>query len=413
MAGAALRISQTGAGYGSWTVEVAHAQRLVDVVVEAVRERQDELVERMLERFAAEVPESGVGDDPDMAAAMRQSSHGNIRAVLVHMARGGRPLPSGPPEDAIEEARISAQAGVPLAALLQTYRIGQSVAWDAVLDAVTAIEGLDATARSEVLRRCTQHTFAYIDAVIPFVADEYTRERDRLLRGREQRRVQLVRDVLDGADADGGELGYDLLGEHRAAVAWGPAADAELARLAAELHAPLLVVAVNSQTTWAWLGGGAAGDDRALRAAIAPWDGGLAFGRAAAGPDGFRSGHREARAAHRIGAATGDPVTFFDDVALESTMLADEQAARAFVAAELGALDASRDGAKLRETLSAYFACGFNASAAAAMLEINDRTVAYRLNRVEELLGRPVRERQAELQAAIRLEGVLGLAPPP
>jgi hypothetical protein len=57
---------------------------------------------------------------------------------------------------------------------------------------------------------------------------------------------------------------------------------------------------------------------------------------------------------------------------------------------------------------SAYFECSFNASAAAAKLKVNDRTIAYRLNIVEQLLGRPVRARQTELQAAIRLERVLG-----
>jgi DNA-binding PucR family transcriptional regulator len=79
----------------------------------------------------------------------------------------------------------------------------------------------------------------------------------------------------------------------------------------------------------------------------------------------------------------------------------------------LSPLDSGRDGVKLRETLSAYFACGFNASAAAALLKVNDRTIAYRLNTIEQLLGRRVRARQAELRAAIRLERVLrtGLEP--
>ena len=75
-------------------------------------------------------------------------------------------------------------------------------------------------------------------------------------------------------------------------------------------------------------------------------------------------------------------------------MLADERAARAFIAAELAPLDRGRDGGKLRETLSAYASSGFNASAAAAMLKVNDRTIAYRLNSIEEQLGRPVRARQ-------------------
>jgi PucR C-terminal helix-turn-helix domain/GGDEF-like domain len=389
-------------------VNVVEAQHAVDTVAQAVRRHEDDLVERMLERFGTDVPDSGVGDDPDMAAALRHSAYANLRAGLAHMGRRGPPLPAGPPSDAIAGARISAQAGVPLAAVLQSYRIGQSVVWDAILQAVCALDDLDAKARSEVLRVCTQYSFAYVDTITPFVTNEYTRERDRLLRGREQRRVQLVRDVLDGGEVDSGDLGYDLEMTHRAAVAWGAGAEAELVRFAGRLRALLLVVSVSGQTVWGWLGAGAVADDRALRAAVGDWPGGLAFGRAASGPDGFRTSHREARAAHRVGAATGDAVTHFDEVALETLMLADERAARAFVAAELSSLDAGRDGIKLRETLSAYFACGFNASAAASLLNVNDRTVAYRLNTIEQLLGRPVRARQAELQAAIRLERVLG-----
>jgi hypothetical protein len=383
---------------------VPDVQGAVDAVARAVRRREDELVATMLERFAREVSDSGVGEDPDMTAAMRASSYANLRAAMAQLTDGRPPLPSGPPSDAIEEARTSAQAGVSLAALLQTYRIGQAVAWDAILDAVGALD----EHRAEVLRVCTHHSFTYVDAVIPFVTEEYTRERDRLVRSREQRRVQIVRDLLDGGDVHSGELGYELRDTHRAVIAWGPGAESELSRLAGELNARLLVVAAAGQTLWGWLGGNAAGEDRALRAALGPWAGGLAFGRPADGLHGFRDSHGEARAAHRIGVATGAPVTHFDDVALESVLLADEPAARAFVAGELSALDRGRDGAKLRETLSAYFASGFNASAAAAALKVNDRTIAYRLNTIEELLGRPVRTRQAELQAAIRLERILG-----
>jgi hypothetical protein len=250
--------------------------------------------------------------------------------------------------------------------------------------------------------------------VIPFVTEEYTRERDRLMRGREQRRVQLVRDVLDGAVVDGGELGYELATNHRGVIGWGEGTDMILPLLAATLELRLLLVSVSGQTVWAWLGG-TRQSDPALRRALAELElggGGLAFGRVGDGPDGFRSSHREARGAHRIAVATGPAVMHYDDVALECVMLADERAARAFIAAELAPLDRGRDGAKLRETLTAYFASGFNASAAAAMLKVNDRTIAYRLNSIEEQLGRPVRARQTELQAAIRLERVLeGRAP--
>ena len=57
------------------------AQRAVDRVTQAVREREDELVVRMLERFAEDVPDSAVGQDPDMTTAVRLSCYGNLHAA--------------------------------------------------------------------------------------------------------------------------------------------------------------------------------------------------------------------------------------------------------------------------------------------------------------------------------------------
>ena len=299
---------------------------------------------------------------------------------------------------------------MPLAALLQTYRIGHAVAWDAMIEAVNEMDELDRQARTDVLLVCSRYTFAYVDRVIPFVTEEYTRERDRLMRGREQRRVQLVRDVLDGAVVDGGELGYELATSHRGVDRLGCRDRSAICR---SWPARWSCDCWSCRSAARRCGRGLAVRARATKrcAARSPsssWqDVGLAFGRVGDGPEGFRSSHREARGAHRIAVATGAAVMHYDDVALECVMLADERAARAFIAAELAPLDRGRDGGKLRETLTAYFASGFNASAAAAMLKVNDRTIAYRLNSIEEQLGRPVRARQTELQAAIRLERVL------
>ena len=64
------------------------------------------------------------------------------------------------------------------------------------------------------------------------MSEEYTDERERVLRSSIQRRVQLVRDVLNGASIDSAELGYRLEQEHLAVVATGPTADASLRDLA-------------------------------------------------------------------------------------------------------------------------------------------------------------------------------------
>ena len=126
---------------------------------------------------------------------------------------------------------------MPLAALLQTYRIGHAVAWDAMIETINAMDDLDRQARTDLLLVCSRYTFAYIDRVIPFVTEEYTRERDRLMLGRAQRRVQLVRDILDGAVVDGGELGYELATSHRGVIGWGDETEDALQLLAARAGA--------------------------------------------------------------------------------------------------------------------------------------------------------------------------------
>jgi len=94
----------------------------------------------------------------------------------------------------------------------------------------------------------------------------------------------------------------------------------------------------------------------------------------------------------------------YRDISLMALTLHDPESARTFVVEELGEL--AGDGPKatlLRETLSAYFAAGQNAAAAAAALQINDRTVAYRVRSAEAQLGFPIGTRRDELGVALRL----------
>jgi hypothetical protein len=105
----------------------------------------------------------------------------------------------------------------------------------------------------------SKYLFAYVDRVVAAVSEEYMAERERVLRSSIQRRVQLVRDVLDGATVDSAGLGYRLEQEHVAIVATGPTADASLRDLARRLECGLLTVAMSDQTVWARLGSSRSG----------------------------------------------------------------------------------------------------------------------------------------------------------
>jgi DNA-binding PucR family transcriptional regulator len=79
-----------------------------------------------------------------------------------------------------------------------------------------------------------------------------------------------------------------------------------------------------------------------------------------------------------------------------------------FVRAELGRLAETTERAEnLRHTVRAYFAAGNSAAAAATELGVAERTVTYRLRRAEELIGRPLTGRRAELETALRLYDVV------
>ena len=60
--------------------------------------------------------------------------------------------------------------------------------------------------------------------------------------------------------------------------------------------------------------------------------------------------------------------------------------------------------ARLRETLRVFLEENGSFQNAAARLGVHKNTVAYRIHRAEELLGHGVKERQLELETALRLD---------
>jgi hypothetical protein len=369
-----------------------------------LEEEIDELVETLLPRTRAEVPDFDIGSRPELRDAERASIYGNIRAVLGALA-GDRAQPDAPAE-AMEEARLTARAGVPLESLLHTYRVGHAVIWERSLDIAEELAP-DPRSRHAVLKIGSRWLFSYVDSIAAHITKEYTRERDRIMRSSIERRVQLVRDVLDGASIDAGELGYDLDAEHLALVVQGSHAEAWIDELAGRLHRRPLTIAVSDQVVWAWLGGRRelGREGRRLLAGVSVAENTCAaLGEPRWGAEGFRRSHAEALAAHQVGQRLHAPITRYDDVALEAALLTDEGVVRRFVDHELGPLaEDDERAAKLRTTLDAYLRTGQNASAAAALLNVNDRTVAYRIRAIEDLLGRSVAARGAELATALRL----------
>jgi hypothetical protein len=379
---------------------------LVESIATRLLGEAEPLADQMTDRIRAQVTEFEDFEGPELWEAVRVSCLANLEAGLAALA-ADRSLPDAIPPDARELALLTARLDLPLAALLRTYRVGHAMVWERWLREVEG-EHPDDEVRLQALETASGFLFAYVDRLATFLTDEYTAERDRFMRSREQRRTQLVRDVLDGADPDPAaamhELDYDLRLEHLALVVVADDPDPVVRELGRRLDAPhRLVVSLAGDVAWAWLGRTRPFElPERLESAGAT----VSIGEPGAGTAGFRRSHREARDAHRVSVRAGasGAVLRYDEVALESLVGDDDERARAFVARELHGIDgADARSERLRETLRAYFACAQNASAAAALLGVHEHTVTYRLRTIEERLGRPVTSRRAELEMALRL----------
>ena len=159
---------------------------------------------------------------------------------------------------------------------------------------------------------------------------------------------------------------------------------------------------------WAGLRGGGDLDDLGARLDVPA--GGLlrvAVGLPGHGLEGFRRSHREAllagRAAEVLGYGSRGYVQFAES-ALDVLLTQDVEEARRFVERELGPLAADSDSARrLVVTLRIFFEEGASFVRAARRLGVHENTIAYRVQRAEELLGYPVAERRLELRVALRL----------
>jgi DNA-binding PucR family transcriptional regulator len=138
----------------------------------------------------------------------------------------------------------------------------------------------------------------------------------------------------------------------------------------------------------------------------------IAVGSPHPGAAGFRTSHLEALRTRRVIELSGraaPSITEFSDVALVDAIARDLDAARAFVAAQLG--DLARNDAKERGERAALLAvldAKGSLTTAARTLGIHKNTVLQRVRRAEERRGRPATVKVAELHAALLVCDVLG-----
>lgn len=322
-------------------------------------------------------------------------------------------------------AAVQAQMRIPQTSLQHSYRVGFAAMWQEWAERLSSRAEQDDVPRAEALsglQTLTNTILDYQDHVASQVAESYARADDSLGRSRVHVRGALVRQLLhDGAlplsPADQVTLDYPFSANH-VAVLLPDVSQATAERLLRGLQtvthpSGALVNPVDMTSTVMWLAkpGAWPGDALdALHERLQTLEVQASISDSRPGADGIRETWDQVQEVERIRrgwASAPTRVLRHADVGLEVLLMRDPARAKEFVTNELGALGADSEQARrLRDTLDASFRCGSHV-ATAELLHLHEHSVRNRLQKAEQLLGRPLHQRRTELQVALRLSRVL------
>lgn len=346
-------------------------------------------------------------DEPDLSAAV----HAVDAVVRDYLRDAGRRTAGG----SWPSVRLAAGRGVPAIVLERSL-------WQAHLRLVDGLLGADTagTANAAAVRALTSFTVECCEGL--------TSTYPAPAAGRDaQDRGRLLRRVLAGGDVEGDEaervLGVRCSDHHWAAVLWsarpGGLEVEDLIRFALAAARsvggarPLIAVDGGSEV-WMWTRWQRAPTPETIAAACSrlrfPDGLRVSSGPVVPGLSGFRRSLLGARATRQtVGAAPGARWNHYAEVHRVSLLTGDREQAEWFVEEVLGGLGRNDPWhATLRETLRLYLARGRSRQQVAAVLYINRNTVAYRVQKAAELLGRPIDEDTFDLRLALEIARVTG-----
>lgn len=314
------------------------------------------------------------------------------------------------PQAAVEQARLGARTGVSLDTVLRRYIAGQGLLADFIMEEAirSGFSGDEASLHHHLLGTQTP----LLERLAASIIEAYTDEVGRAGGSSEQRRAELVRDLLAGKQFDVGdraELDYDFDAWHIGVIVVGGRAAEFIQGVKAALGCECLVVLHWERMKWVWFGRQRKPTIADLQrlAAERPTGLSIAIGEPRKAIEGWRLTHQEAQAALLVALRKPPGVTRCSDVLLEAAVLQREPLATSLVETFLSPLDGlSYRGQTARDTLRAYFEAKRNVSSTAHRLGVARNTVESRLREIEERLGRPLHMCSAQLEVALRLEAL-------
>ncbi|MBC7272313.1 MAG: helix-turn-helix domain-containing protein [Streptomyces sp.] len=313
---------------------------------------------------------------------------------------------------------LAAERDVPMRGVVDLYLSATWIAWPS-LPGVLAATGADA------LRRIGEAVFHAADTAITAVAEGYEEAQRWSLRQEESFRREFVDDLLDGRRLEtlagrAERYGLRLAGSYVVVVAAGaqPFVDGGPATRRVEAvvdgsrtSREVLVTTKDGLLVCVTPDAGDAVEEFVgrLLETLGP-DGGwrIGVGRPQRGPGGAVRSFEQARQALHMAQRLELPgeVHLASELLVYQVLIRDRAALADLVDVVLEPLRAGRIRPEtLLDTLSAYFAAGRVATAAAQQLHIGVRTVTYRLNRVEALTGYSVYDPQQSFTLHVAVLG--------
>lgn len=376
-------------------------ERVRAELAERLRARRAEVEQAVLTRVNA-ISDLGEADDPSYADGLRTAVVCGLDHSFAAIEQGdGRP-PSIPVE-LLAQARRAGRGGISLDTVLRRYFAGYALLSDFLIEEAQK----EALMAGSGLKRVLRTQANLFDRLLKAVSEEHAREAQKPLESLDRRHCERVERLLAGELLDTSELAYDFNGWHVGVIATGVGAADGMRDIARSLDCSILIASRPGRTVWAWLGARRRCESLDVLQAASPRSARLlvGLGEPGQGIAGWRLTHRQARAALLIARRSDENPVRYGEVVLLASMARDDLLVRSLRELFIEPLFEARDGGEvLRRTLRAYFAAGRNAASAAAALGISRQAVSARLRNAEELLGRPLGDCAAEMEAALRME---------
>ena len=385
----------------------------------------------MLDRLVSVIDDSIVDElpefaDPTLLAELHASTRSHWKGFLSVVTRDTVEVHPAP--QIYDLARTLARRGHDLPLLLAVYRIGRRATWQYITELIQH-EVPDPAVGAAVLLQFWSHASFWIDKTVESLIVTFSEERDQWHRGELARNTALVQAILANKLVDVGDavtaLTYPLPQHHTAFTVRvdDNVPDTEVRQLleaaARRLSVALrgsrpLIVSTAARSAWCWTATPTAAPPIAMDVAEqVPRHVQVTVGGCHPGLEGFRLSHSEAIAALTVAERRGRGFVRFADVELAclAAGVLDDRLRTEFVRRELRALADSDDSTeRLRETLRAYLTRGGDATATGELLRLHPNTVRYRVRQAEKLLGHPIAQRRVQVELALEIVNVLGIA---